>query len=144
MILVLIIRKDHHFEQMIKDKWDERVVVIGLDVSKHDYCANISTSASKPNYLFGVTNASTSATNSTGTCSFPNNEEGISDTCTSPASAHPIEEHVLVDWASFTVIADLVEDGFAKAIADEERVYEAMGFKAVPREVVTPQHVRSM
>jgi hypothetical protein len=40
-----------------------------------------------------------------------------------------------VDWATLTIIPEEVEDGEANAIADEEAVYEAMGFKAVDERV---------
>jgi hypothetical protein len=58
------------------------------------------------------------------------NDEEIGDTCSSPAPYQPVEEHVQVDWSTLTIMADSMEDGLAKAIVDEERVYEAMGFKA--------------
>jgi hypothetical protein len=106
---------------MIKDRWDDRLAIIALDVvSKHDFSANVSTIASKHNYFSSVTNASTSGVN----------DEGIRDICSTLAPYQPVEEHVQVDWSTLTIMADPVEDGLAKAIVDEERVYEAMGFKA--------------
>ena len=54
--------------------------------------------------------------------------EGIGDTCTSlPQDG---DELVPVDWATLTIIADADEDDEANAIADEEEVYQAMGFKS--------------
>ena len=41
-----------------------------------------------------------------------------------------MEEAEEVDWAELTILAELNEDGKAKEVADEDKVYEAMGFKA--------------
>jgi hypothetical protein len=35
-----------------------------------------------------------------------------------------------VDWANLTILPDGNDDGFAKVAVDEDKVYEAMGFKA--------------
>jgi hypothetical protein len=109
---------------MVKDRWDDRLAIIALDVvSKQDFSDNVSTTASKHNYFSGVTNASTSGVN----------DEGIGDTCSSLDPYQPVEEHVQIDWATLTIMVDPVEDGVAKAIVYEERVYEAMGFKAADK-----------
>ena len=42
-----------------------------------------------------------------------------------------VEEVEEVDWAELTIVAEPSEDGGAKEVADEDKVYEAMGFKAV-------------
>jgi len=43
----------------------------------------------------------------------------------------PVEEAEEVDWAELTILAEPNEDGEAKEVADEDKVYEAMGFNAV-------------
>jgi hypothetical protein len=96
-----------HLDQMIKDRWDDRLAIIALDVvSKHDFSTNVSTATSKHNYFSGVTNASASSVN----------DEGIGDTCSSPTPYQPVEEHVHVDWSTLTIMADPVEDGLVKAM----------------------------
>jgi hypothetical protein len=35
-----------------------------------------------------------------------------------------------IDWSTLTILVDEEQDGEANVIADEEMVYEAMGFKA--------------
>jgi hypothetical protein len=58
------------------------------------------------------------------------NVEGTSDTCSTPPSV-PTDVPEPVDWANLTILPDGNDDGFAKAAVDEDKVYEAMGFKAV-------------
>ena len=47
----------------------------------------------------------------------------------------PVEEAEEVDWAELTILAEPNEDGEAKEVADEDKVYEAMGFKAADERV---------
>jgi len=42
-----------------------------------------------------------------------------------------VEEAEEVDWAELTILVEPNEDGEAKEVADEDKVYEAMGFNAV-------------
>ena len=42
----------------------------------------------------------------------------------------PVKEAEEVDWAKLTILAEPNEDGEAKEVANEDKVYEAMGFKA--------------
>jgi hypothetical protein len=56
------------------------------------------------------------------------NAEGVGDTFTSPPQ--PIEEIAPKDWSLLTIITEEEDkDGDVNAIADEEVVYEAMGFR---------------
>jgi hypothetical protein len=41
----------------------------------------------------------------------------------------PPEEAALVDWVELTILQEEKDDGEAKHATDEERVYEAMGFR---------------
>jgi hypothetical protein len=61
------------------------------------------------------------------------NVEGTGDTCSTPPPPPSVPTDVLepVDWANLTILPDGNDDGFAKAAVDEDKVYEAMGFKAV-------------
>jgi len=50
------IRRDKHFQQMIKDRWDERLAIIAVDVvRKDDSTRNGSSGASKARCVSGVT-----------------------------------------------------------------------------------------
>jgi hypothetical protein len=61
------------------------------------------------------------------------NSEGIADTCTSPAQDGDVA--VAVDWATLTIMQEDAQDGEANAIADEDVVYEAMGFQVAHESV---------
>ena len=53
------VRRDEHFEKLIKDRWDDRVAVLVVDVvSKHAQSANASSGA---RCASGVTSAQGSA-----------------------------------------------------------------------------------
>ena len=133
------VRRDEHFEQLIKDRWDDRVAVLVVDVvSKHAQTANASSGV---RCASGVTSAQDSAApgNAQGSGApdnvegsvVPDNVEGSGDTCSSPPPSVPVEEAEEVDWAELTILAEPNEDGEAKEVADEDKVYEAMGFKAI-------------
>ena len=60
------------------------------------------------------------------------NAEGVVDTCTSPSQPppQPLEEIAPIDRSLLTIITEEEDkDGDVNAIADEEVVYEAMGFR---------------
>lgn len=130
------IRKDEHFAQVIKARWDERVaalvvdvVRIGDDVQRSDNGSNFRSSIS------GVTTGDCSAFhgNDRGSGFIPDNVEGTADTSSSPPPAPPSMPNPIpaeVDWATLTTEQLLEDDGFAHAAADEDKVYEAMGFQA--------------
>jgi hypothetical protein len=49
------IRRDEHLDQMIKDRWDDRLAIIALNVvSKHDFSANVSTAVSTAAWSFAM------------------------------------------------------------------------------------------
>jgi len=132
------VRRDEYFEQLIKDRWNDRVAVLVVDVvSKHAQTANASSGV---RCASGVTSAQGSAApgNAQGSGAPDNiedsavsdNVEGSGDTCSSPPPSVPVEEAEEVDWAELTILAEPNEDGEAKEVADEDKVYEAMGFKA--------------
>ena len=60
------------------------------------------------------------------------NVEGTSDTCsTPPPPSVAADAAEPVDWANLTILPDDNDDGCANAAADEDKVCEAMGFKAI-------------
>jgi len=120
------IRWDDHWLQMLKDKWDERMAHIIVEVvNKDGYDTQMASKASNSAPpRFDVTNAEASYA---GTYA-----EGAGDTCTSPPGEIPLDqddEPVPVDWESLTILAEGDQDGDIREIVDEELIYEAMGFK---------------
>ena len=125
-------------EQLIKDRWNDRVAVLVVDVvSKHAQTDNASSGV---RCASSVTSAQGSAAPSNAQGSgapdnvegsvVPDNVEGSDDTCSSPPPYVPVEEAEEVDWAELTILAEPNEDGEAKEVADEDKVYEAIGFNA--------------
>jgi hypothetical protein len=109
------IRRDEHWQKMIEEKWKERVAYIAVEVTAKD---GYETNDSGIPPRSGVTNVDAYV---------GPNSEGIADTCTSPVQ--DANEAIPVDWATLTIIQDEAKDGEANAIADEDVVYEAMGFQ---------------
>jgi hypothetical protein len=114
---------------MIEDKRDERMAHIAMEVTgKAGYENRESSVASKVSNTANPARSGVTTANVDGASSVGTNAEGIGDTCSSPPKDG--DEPVRVDWATLTIIAEEAEDGEANAIADEEAVYKAMGFKA--------------
>jgi hypothetical protein len=80
---------------MIKDRWNERLAFLAVDVVRKDGSTNnASSTASKARCVSGVTN---------GPSGVPNDVEGCGDTCSSPSP--PTEQHVaVVDWTTLTIL----------------------------------------
>ena len=118
------IRRDEHFDQMIRDRWNERLAVIAVDVvTKDGYTENASSGASKGRCVSGVTSERNGGQSA-------DDAEGYGDTYSSPQQA-PTDLPIAVDWTTLTVIGQADYDGLAQAVADEDKVYEAMGFEDV-------------
>ena len=61
----------------------------------------------------------------------PENVEGTGDTYSTPLPpSMAVDAAEPVDWANLTVLLDDNDDGCANAAADEDKVYEAIEFKA--------------
>lgn len=110
------IRRDEHWQKMIEEKWNERVAYIDVEVTTK--AGNENNDGGIPPRS-GVTNVDSSFGGA--------NSEDIGDTCTSPAQDG--EAAIPVDWATLVIIQNEAQDGEANAIADEDVVYEAMGFQ---------------
>ena len=118
------IRRDEHFEQMIRDRWDERLAVIAVDIVRKDgHSENASSGALKGRCVSGVT-----SDRNGGPSVVVDDAEGCGDTCSSPQQTSS-DLPIVVDWTTLTIIGQADDDGIAKAVADEDKVYEAMGFK---------------
>jgi hypothetical protein len=125
------IRRDEHWQQVIKDRWEVRMAYIAIEVTTKDgYETNDSSVSSRVNNSdipprSGVTNVDASNAGA--------NSEGIADTYTSLAQDSDVA--VAVDWATLTIMQEEAQDGEANAIDDEDVVYEAMGFQAAHESV---------
>jgi hypothetical protein len=120
------IRRDEHFQQMIKDRWDQRCAVISVDVVRKDASSgHVSYAASRGGCVSSVTSGPNEGG---GSSAMHDDAEGFGDTCSSPAPA-PTQMPVAVDWSSLIIVGNADDDGLAKEVADEDMVYEAMGFK---------------
>ena len=116
---------------MVKDRWGQRVAFLVVDVvSKHAYSGNDS---STRRCASGVTTGEGSGIpeNVGGSDSnVPKNAEGTGDTCSSSPPSVPADIPEPVDWANLIILPDVNDDGDATVAVDEDKVYEAMGFKA--------------
>lgn len=114
---------------MIKDRWDERLAFLAVDVVRKDECNdNDRSSASRARCVSGVTNGSATE----GNAAQCNDAEGFGDTCSTPPEPDQ-EPLAVVDWSLLTIDDNPDDDGTAAQIVDENKLYEAMGFN-VPEE----------
>jgi len=130
------IRRDEHFEQLIKERWDERVALVVVDVVSKN--GQGSGTAGTVRSASGVTTAEASGVHANAGGSgigagsgAPENAEGCGDTSSSPPPPQPSvpdDIPVDVDWANIFIMPD--EEGDHNAAVDEDILYEAMGFKA--------------
>jgi hypothetical protein len=123
------VRRDEHF--LVKDRWGQMVAFLVVDVvSKHTYSGNDSSTrrcASVVTTSVGIGipgNVGGSGSN------VPENAEGTGDTCSSSPPSMLADILEPVDWANLIILPDVNDDGDATVAIDEDKVYEAMGFKA--------------
>lgn len=121
------IRKNEHFEKMIRSRLNEKMAHVIVEVvDKVGY-------QPLPNSTWSQANSSvTSHVDQDPVCP-PFHAEGGGDTFT---SAEELEQHAeLVDWSQLTIISDPEQDGEPYVLADVETLFEAMGFKAADERV---------
>ena len=125
------VRRDEHFQQMVKDRWGQRVAFLVVAVvSKHAYSGNdSSTRRCASGVITGEGNGIPRNVGGSGS-NVLENAEGIGDTCSSPPPSVPADIPEPVDWANLIILPDVNNDGDATLAIDEDKVYEAMGFKA--------------
>jgi hypothetical protein len=114
------IRKSEHFESMIKHRLNSGVAYVKVQVVSKAGYQNTNNWTNEG--VSGVTN------------------EGAGESCSSPAQsfqAQPEQQQQeqqpqpeYIDWSTLTILPEAEQDGEAYVLADEEMVYEAMGFKA--------------
>jgi hypothetical protein len=127
------IRRDEHFQQLVKDRWGDEIAILVVDViSKHATSHATSVNASSSHrHASGVTTGEGSGIP-------PNNAEGTCDTCSPPAAFVPPDIAEPVNWDELIIHQDKNHDGDATAAANEDDVYEAMGFRAVDVQAEIP------
>jgi hypothetical protein len=119
---------------MIKDRWEQRVAFLNVEVVRKGVVNDsVSSAASRGRCVSGVTN---------GPSGEPSNVEGCGDTCSSPSPAN--EQPLVVDWTTLTIQENPDDDGLATQVVDEQQLYVAMGFlqaEAVAQEEAARQDV---
>jgi hypothetical protein len=123
------LRRDEHVHQMIKDRWDERLAFVVVDVvNKHDSNDPSASRANEPSGELSRARCVSGVTSGNDPSAGPSNAEGYGDTCSSPPP--PAQQPVAaVDWATLTILENPADDGTAAHLVDEDQVYEAMGFQ---------------
>ena len=130
------IRRDEHFDKLIKERFIDRVVVLEVDVVSINGQGS-GMAGSFAGCASGVTTGEGSGVHGNGGGSgiggsgVPENAEGSGDTSSSPPPTQPsVPDDVAeeVDWANLTILPD--EEGFPNAAVDEDMVYEAMRFNS--------------
>jgi hypothetical protein len=123
------LRRNEHFEQMMRDRWEQKVAFLTVEVVDKDGYNGVCSSAgskadgeSSGRCRSGVTNNNAGSAQDQG----QGEGEGMGGTYTSPESVEP---EIVVDWSTLTIIGEPEEDSEATVIADEDQVFEAMGFK---------------
>jgi hypothetical protein len=132
------LRRDEHVHQMIKDRWDDRLAFVAVEVVRKDGDHDGSTS-SRARCVSGVTSGNEPNAEA-------NDLEGFGDICSSPSP--PTEQLVaVVDWTTLIVQENPDDDGTAVQLVNEDQVYDAMGFKVsdpTPEGVPIPAMTRQM
>jgi len=116
------LRRDEHVQQMVKDRWADRLAFLNVEVVNKNLCNdNDSSAASKGGRcVSGVTSGNEPNTE-------PVDVEGFGDTCSTPTP--PPEVPVAIDWTTLVIQEKPDDDGTATQLVDEEQIYEAMGFQ---------------
>jgi hypothetical protein len=131
------LRRNEHFEQMMKDRWDQKVAYLVVEVvDKAGYSGVCTSAGSKADGESGGRCRSGVTNNDAASGPNQGQGEGIGDTYTSPQRVEP---EIVVDWSTLTIIGEPEEDGEANGIADEDQVFEAMGFKEADASAYTDE-----
>jgi hypothetical protein len=140
---LLKLRRDEHVHQMIKDRCEQRVAFLNVEVVRKGVVDdNAGSAASRARCVSGVTN---------GPSGEPSNVEGCGDTCTSPSPANE-QPLGVVDWTTLSIEENPTlsieenpdDDGLATQLVDEQQLYEAMGFQQARVEVPIPTMTAKM
>jgi len=121
------IRRNEHFVKMIQSRLSDKFANVVVEVVYKDGYQQADSplqQAARSVATSGVTSEAHAQT------SFPTSfAEGAGDTFKSHDQAEQTFE--VVDWTTLTILPDPEQDGEAFVIANEDEVYEAMGFKEV-------------
>ncbi|KAJ1261025.1 hypothetical protein BS78_10G276500 [Paspalum vaginatum] len=110
------LRRNEHFEKMIQSRLNDRFAKLVVEVVlKEGYDQNFSSITSK---------ATSGVTSQADPLSI--GAEAVGDTHSSPIDI----EFPEVDWDTLIILPEPDQDGEAVDLVDEDRIFEAMGFKA--------------
>ncbi|CAN6168222.1 unnamed protein product [Urochloa humidicola] len=109
------LRRNEHFEKMIQSRLNHRMAELNVEIVE------------KEGYQYQNLQSSVATSGVTSHAGPPPNAEGVGDTCTSPQME--VDPVVEVDWDSLIIFPQPDQDGEANVLADEDTVFEAMGFK---------------
>ncbi|RLM48430.1 hypothetical protein C2845_PMPSC055917 [Panicum miliaceum] len=116
------------FEDMIKSRWHENVVNPAVEVAEKDGSQPVETVGSAARGGCSVAQGTSGVTDADAAGSVEGGGVGVTgDTCTSPDNAEPTYGNV--DWSTLTSIPEAANDGDMLALVDEDKVFDAMGFK---------------
>ena len=101
-------------------RMDEKVMHVSCDVVEKD-AAGLNVVVSRSNKGGSCAIAAQSGVTNAG------NAEGLADTCSTPDEGRA--EGTVVDWTTLTILPNENCDGEANAVANEDQIYEAFGFK---------------
>jgi hypothetical protein len=103
---------------------DEKVMHVSCDVVKKDV-ASLNDVVSRANKGGSSATAAQSGVTNAG---HGDNAKGLGDTCSTPEDGRA--QGNVVDWNTLTILPNENYDGEANAMVDEDKIYEAFGFKA--------------
>ena len=120
---------DEQFMEMIEARWDEKEMDVNCEMLDRD-----KESSRQPRWDAGkanVPNEHSVHSTSGVTAEQANaqaNVECTDDACSSPD--HTNLDDRGIDWSAYTILQEEELDGDATVLVDEDKIYEAMGFKA--------------
>ena len=122
------IRKNEHFEKMIKSRFHDRLANLVVEVVEKRYQQDEEVVETR-----GGSMGSSGVTSQAQPAASMGNSAGLGDTfsCNVGEDVAFDEDFLqeIVDWDTLVVLHEADNDGEATEIADEDRVFEAMGFK---------------
>lgn len=120
------LRRDEHVQQMIKGRWNDRLAFIHIEVvSKATPVFGVNDNLDKDNGDNG--SAASGVIPPVSGVTICNEAEGEANGVIPPPTTElPL---AAVDWTTLIIQENPDDDGTAKQLADEDMIYEAMGFK---------------
>jgi hypothetical protein len=121
------LRKNEHFEKMIKSRFHDRLANLVVEVVEKRYQEFVDEEVVETR---GGSMGSSGVTSQAQAAADIGTSTGLGDTFSCNVGADN-EDFLreMVDWDTLVILLEAENDGEATQIADEDRVFEAMGFK---------------